>query len=423
MTSARLGRTSGQKTVCIIGNYSGRNAGDAAMLEGIMLDVRERFGDVRFTIPTINPQFIRNTYPNFNAEPVSALPWNGCVKFLGLPVWKAIRDADLVLVTDAILFDHGLMNPFKNYLSSLALLLPPAKARGVPVVLYNVSIGPVSTAAGRWCLRRVLEAADSVILRDEISRRTLARLGLVVKAHTGGDSALGAKPASEVELAAALTEQGVRPTGRPIVGFNMNAYGSAFLKFEKSQLSPDSVIPMLADTIRWIRVELGADVWIFSTQHMDETFCRRLQALAGADETPLFSNRKYSHRVILGLMSKLSMMVGMRTHSLILASSWGNPLVGMVTYPKTYGYLERVHQEKRSFPITQLTETGLRQLLANTWANREEVRAEVTREAGTQRRLSKLSVVHLQPFLETDAPVVPASAAVPVTEALVSGVR
>lgn len=374
------------------------------MLEGMMLDIRERFGAVRFTIPTIAPDFIRRTYVGLDAHPVPSLPWRGSVRLLGRPVWKALREADVILVTDAILFDRNLFNPVKNYLSSLALLLPPARRRGVPVVLYNVSLGPVGSRAGRWCLKRVLESADAVILRDETSRRTLSRLRLSYRhVYTGGDAALGATPAADMAIRQALHARGVRDTGRPVVGFNMNSYGAAFLRRGHARLSPDRTVRMLADTIRWIRHELGADVWIFCTQHMDEPLCRQLQREAGADETPLFTNRECGHRLLLGLMSKLSLMVGMRTHSMILASSWGTPVVGIVTYPKTLGYLERINQEARSLPITDLDETRLRTLIGRTWETRADVSAELTPLVDSQRRLSKSATEYLRPYLEIQA--------------------
>jgi polysaccharide pyruvyl transferase WcaK-like protein len=145
--------------VAVIGNYSGRNAGDAAILGGLLRDITETYPerDFAFEVPTINPGFIRRAYPEYPVRPVGLLPWHLSVKILGLPIVRCVLRADLVLVTDAILFDHKLYNPLFNYLHTLSWVLPMAARRGVPIVLYNVSLGPVYTEAGRDWLIRVLE--------------------------------------------------------------------------------------------------------------------------------------------------------------------------------------------------------------------------------------------------------------------------
>src|SRR6266540_1456353 len=162
--------------VTVIGNFSGRNAGDAAILGGLLRDITETYPHrrLRFDVPTINPGFVRNTYAEYPVRPVSLLPTSLSLKILGVPIVRSVLGADLVLVTDAILFDRKLYNPLFNYLHTLSWVLPWGARRGVPIVLYAVSLGPVTTAAGRTCLTQVLRATCRLIVRDRPSR-ALAR--------------------------------------------------------------------------------------------------------------------------------------------------------------------------------------------------------------------------------------------------------
>jgi hypothetical protein len=50
------------KKICVIGNFSGRNAGDAAILGCLLQDVSSLYGDALFEIPTINPGFVARHY-------------------------------------------------------------------------------------------------------------------------------------------------------------------------------------------------------------------------------------------------------------------------------------------------------------------------------------------------------------------------
>ena len=63
------------KKICVLGNFSGRNAGDAAILGGLLEDVSSRHPDTLFAVPTINPGFVRRAYARYRVKPVGLLPW------------------------------------------------------------------------------------------------------------------------------------------------------------------------------------------------------------------------------------------------------------------------------------------------------------------------------------------------------------
>ena len=92
----------------------------------------------------------------------------------------------------------------------MALVLPMAKKRGTPVVLYNVSLGPAKTKTGKACLRRVLEASDEIILRDTESLGEIpSDGGFEPRIRSGADCALSIDPAD------AATVDRIIARGRP----------------------------------------------------------------------------------------------------------------------------------------------------------------------------------------------------------------
>ncbi|MBN8550415.1 MAG: polysaccharide pyruvyl transferase family protein, partial [Deltaproteobacteria bacterium] len=185
-------------SLTLLGSSSGRNAGDAALIAGIMDSVDESCGrKLVYEIPTIKPSFIRNNYHN-QTQPIGMLPWNLSVKMLGVPTYRSIMRTDLSLVFDAILFDRSLYNPLFNFLSTLALLLPRAKRAGKRMGFFNVSAGPVTTPAGREMLRRVASLMDFVTVRDQNSYDLLRNIGVVDQPILiTADAALTMRPASE----------------------------------------------------------------------------------------------------------------------------------------------------------------------------------------------------------------------------------
>lgn len=337
------------RRVLVVGNYSGRNAGDAALLEGLLRDVVRAYpeADLRFRVPTISPGFVRATYPE-NVEPVGLLPWHLSLKILGVPIVREVLRADLVLVTDAILFDRKLYNPLHNYLHTLSWVLPLGARRGVPVVLYAVSLGEIRTEAGERCLRRVLGAARSVLVRDRESAamaRSLAPEG--VAPALVADCAFSSEPAAEARVEEICRRRGLFRSGRPVLAVNVNAYLDRYVGEPGERIG-------------------------------DATF----QAIvAGA-------------------------LVGMRTHSLILAARVRTPLGGIVTYPKTAGFLASVGLGEERFEFDGFDQEALWRFLRSVWERRDAIRGRLEETVPEQERLARRAAEGLRPWLgPADAPV------------------
>ncbi len=385
--------------VCIMGNFSGRNAGDAAILGGLLEDVHRRFPGASFSVPTINPGFVRRQYAEFPVRPVALLPWNLSVKILGLPVWRAVRAARLVLVTDAILFDRKLLNPLYNYLWTLSWVLPAARRRGVPIVLYNVSLGPVRTPLGRRCLRRVLESADLVIVRDDESADLCRQLCPAGEAPVrGADCALNVRPADPRRVDALIAEKRLGFCARPVITFNVNSYLDVFLR---GQATADAFAPLMAEVMDRAIAELDVNAVVVTTQPMDGAITRRVLAAARRhDRISAIANGECDYRDIAGLLGRAELHVGMRTHSLILAAAMGTPVVGLLCTPKNRGFLMSIRQHERMVDFEGLTANRLFEAVRDAWRERVRLREELGPIIAEQKALARAGVERLRPYLE-----------------------
>lgn len=389
------------KRVTVLGNFSGRNAGDAAILEGLLKELSARYGRLLFQVPTINPSFIRRSYKGYCVRPVSLLPWKLSLKMFGLPALRAILDCDLVLVTDAILFDHKLFNPLFNYLSTLALLLPLAKRRAVPVVLYNVSLGTIDSELGRRCLERVIESSEVVILRDVESAQLMRHLGIDHgNVRFGADCALSIEPCSEERLEEICKREGLFERRGRRIGFNINSYIDTYVENRARRISRRAFLEAVAVAVDRVVAGLDAEVLFVATQHMDIGITREaIERCQSKRHIKMVSNRVYSYRELAGILSRLELMVGMRTHSLILASSVGTPVAGIIAYPKTRAYLRSIGQE-RFLEFDSFSADNLERLVRSAWEERETLRLKVREAVEEQKRRVRESAELLAPFLE-----------------------
>jgi polysaccharide pyruvyl transferase WcaK-like protein len=398
-----MAREDGVRRVAVIGNYSGRNSGDAALLEGLLRDVTETFPETRleFVIPTINPGFVRRTYGSYPVRPVGLLPWNLSLKILGLPIVRTVLGADLVLVTDAILFDRKLYNPTFNYLHTLSWVLPMGARRGVPIVLYNVSLGALSTEAGERCLRRVLEASARVVVRD-LDSAVLARelRPDVPEPIVAADCALSAHPAPEADLAPLLTELGLFSSDRPVLGFNVNAYVDVYVRGDRPPLGDETFQRDVAAVLDRAVRELGVDILMVQTQAMDVRMAEGVLAHVEArDRVRMVTNRDRTHAELTSLVGKVDAFVGMRTHSLILAASMHTPIGGIITYPKTRGFLEAVDCGEEKYEFSNHSADALWRFVRSIWERREPLRSRLQVSVERERAKARAAATELAPWL------------------------
>ncbi|HPG45815.1 MAG TPA: polysaccharide pyruvyl transferase family protein [bacterium] len=385
----------------VLGNFSGRNAGDAAILGGLMQDILAVRSDVTFTIPTINTRFVSKTFAEFPVKPISLMPWALSLKILGLPTLVAALRADLILVTDAILFDRKLYNPLFNYLHTLSLVLPIAARRRVPIALYNCSLGPIRTPQGHRALQRVVDSASMLILRDIESRELLHKLGI---SHPnildGADSALNAQPVDDRRFDEICRAEQLFKSNRPVIGFNINSYVDAFVRQDGKTFGREQLIELYALTADRAIQTFDVDVIFVETQHMDMAIAEEVvQRIAYQDRVRMISNRRYSYRDICAVLKRMELFVGMRTHSLILSSAMGVPPVGIVTYPKNRGYMRTIGQEENLIEFRDLSYDTFFEKIRIAFQHRQEIKVKLLPAVEQEKQKARKSAEFLKPFL------------------------
>ena len=389
------------KKINVIGNFSGRNAGDAAILGCLLQDVALHHPNVLYYIPTINPKFVNSAYRAYNIKSVSLLPWHLSLKILGLPILRSTMKSDLVLVTDAILFDRKLYNPLFNYLWTLSLVLPKAKAKGIPVVLYNCSLGPVRSAKGKECLKRVVDSAEMVILRDQESAELLKKENIThPRIIEGADCALNARPADDNRFAEICRREQLFTSGRPVVGFNVNSYVDAFVRTDSQNFGRDNLVELYAQTVDQTIESHNVDVIFIETQHMDMGIANQVLArIRRRDRVRVISNRTYSYNDICAVLKRLRLFVGMRTHSLILSSAMGIPPVGIVTYPKNRGYMRTIGMDGNLIEFRDLSVEKFTAKIGSALRQRDQLQAMMLPQVEGEKAKARRSAELLKEFL------------------------
>jgi polysaccharide pyruvyl transferase WcaK-like protein len=358
-------------TILLLGNNSGRNLGDAAILSAILETVTKEMPDAQFLVPSIKPEFIDSHYgTQYNVKGINCMPWTGSLRLFGIPTIAAIARSDAALICDGIIFGKGFWNPAFNFLITLFLLLPFFKMFRCKLICYNCGIGPFPSAVSRHAARIVMNNSDLVTLRDEDSQQLAQEIGVTQPLLVTGDSAFTNPVSSDERAEEILADNGI-PLDAPLLGINVTVYIDSWLKPEERVAGADGLLQQIAEAAVRLKEAAGAYPVIFSTQPMDEATSRKLGSLINA---PIIDNTRYLSHDIQAVMRRCELLAGMRFHSLVLASAVGVPVVGMIYAPKVRGYLRLLRCAEYGLELKDIASGVLLTKLPKAWSERAEMK-------------------------------------------------
>jgi len=382
-------------SITILGSFSGRNAGDAAILASTISDIKDLAPETRFEVPTLNPFFISKNYPSSYVRPVSILPWNLSLKLLGLPTLMSIRRTDLSLITDAILYDVGLYNPLNNHLFGLASIVAYARRLGKRIFGLNCGVGPVYTKMGKRLVKYICDNNELIIVRDEYSRCLLQNVGVSKPSIiVGADSALLNKPAETSRINEILSENGIDKS-RGLIGFNITKYLDTWIAKGEERIDKQFFQTTIAKVVDRLVEDLGVDVVFVVTQPMDAGIVKEtFEKIKNREHVKAIGSRgNYMNHELMGVLSKMDLFIGMRYHSLILSSAMNVPIVGIAYTPKVKSLLGQIGQSERVIDFQDFDVEKLYLLAKNAWDQREETRKEI------EPKVNELKTKALQSFV------------------------
>jgi polysaccharide pyruvyl transferase WcaK-like protein len=388
----------GAMRITVLGNFSGRNAGDNAILGNLVRDVAAAMPQARFIVPTLNPAAVRRICRGYDVKPLGLMPWNGAMKILGLGTLRAMVQTDCVLVTDNILFDKSFYNPLFNYLSTIALFAPLAQRRRIPIILYNASVGPIVTPIGAKALQRVLKGSPLAILRDRasvdlITKKVPSRPELILAA----DCALNTVPPPAEKIRALGSSLGILADGRPKLALNVNSYVDAW-KTDGGSMARTGFVTEIAATFDELVREFDAQPVFFVTQTMDTGVTESIRSamVTGRNAPMAVVGASCNYQELTGLLSTMDMLIAMRTHALILATSVHTPALNLNTYPKSAAYMETIGQGRWSLNIEDFSRQALATLARSGWQARSATRAELEKRVPVEKSKAAFSAQRLR---------------------------
>ena len=310
----------GKRGVLICGAYGMSNAGDDAILEAILAEMRSIDPNMPLTVMTRRPKEIAVQHH------VRAIHTFNIFGFL-----RAMKRSALYINGGGSLIqDVTSSRSLWYYLFSLRA----AKKRGCKVLMYGCGIGPVSRGLNRRASAEAMNRyVDAITLREEHSRRELESFGVTKpEIIVASDPALFIQPASQRETDNFLAAHGLRKEDKHILFClrNWPGYG------EKAE--------MFGRAAAYAREKHGLRPVFFAINYRtDGAPSAQAAAFAGPDAVVI--DEFLSTAMTVGLVSRMSAVVSMRLHALIFAASQSVPVAGISYDPKVRAFLDYIGQD------------------------------------------------------------------------------
>ena len=300
--------------VVMSGYYGFGNAGDEAIMQAVYNNITQAQAETTITVLSKSAADTKENYG-----------YNAVGRFNPFRVANAIRGSDaLVFGGGSLLQDNTSTRSLMYYLTIIRI----ANFFKRPVMIYANGIGPVNRPKNRERVRRAVEAAKVVTLRDESSLEELRRMGverddIVVT----GDPVYTMELPTPDECLELLRETGIPPERQfaVISVRKISDGGQAFAE--------------LARLCDMICSELGIEVVFLPMQPSVDTAASR-EVAALMSSPAIVPERNFSPRELLGIVRSAQLVVSMRLHTLIFAARAGTPLCGVVVDPKIEANLE-----------------------------------------------------------------------------------
>lgn len=339
------------KRIVMSGYYGFGNAGDEAILRSLCGSVSRNVPGAEITVLSKKPSLTAGEC--------------GCravARFDPAGVFGAVRRCDVLISGGgSLLQDSTSTRSLLYYL----WIIHMAERLGKKTVIFANGIGPVTKPRNRERVRRTVERADVVTLRDPDSARELREMGVCRE-----DVTVEADPVFLLEPApAARAEEILRASGLP--------EGASFAAVSVRPWNGGGGFPeRFAALCDMVRREYGREIVFVAMQPASD-------GKASLSVMGRMKNRAYlvsggcTPGELMAVFGKADAVISMRLHSLIFAARMGTPAVGFVYDPKVESYLDMLGMPSAGSPCgcaDGSAERAVRDLLENREAHAARIR-------------------------------------------------
>ena len=305
--------------IMISGYYGFNNTGDEAILKSMVRAFKEKIPQAKITVLSRNPLHTSQTYK------VKAINRLHLIKVI-----HCLRNVNLFISGGGGLLQDSTGKGW-SILYYLGLILI-AKIVKVPVMIYAQGIGPINKKINKLLIKWILNKVKLITVRDNHSKKLLNNLGVSVPSiYVNSDPVflLKKKNINHIIDSHPYIKKLFNADDHPLVGVSVREY--------KSNGSDSKRI--FAQAADYLIENYQAKI-IFLPFHFDEDVHNSEEILSLMKNQADVLKTKLEPEELLSVLSRLSLVIGVRLHSIIFSSMANIPFVAFNYDPKVKYFVE-----------------------------------------------------------------------------------
>ncbi len=344
------------------------NAGDEAILSGMLLELRAQFPEARIGVVSANPKGALGIY---RVMEVPGSDIRALIEF-------AEQSDLLILGGGGLFYDYwgftvddlltGAQRGAGIYVG-FALL---ATLLNKPLMIYAVGVGPLFSDVGKHYTRLAFEQAHGITVRDSESKEILASLGIPPEnVHVTADP-VWRFPDISLELSKSLVPPVGLNASSPLLGVSVRPW-----------TNPDAEDDWETEVARALDgfIEQYQGTVLFIPFHKsdgsvdDHAQSEKIRGLMKYADSAHVLDADISLEKKISLLRRCNLTLGMRLHANILAMRYGIPAVGLAYDPKVANLFNEVGKPGYSLDLRLIGAETLLFVLGQAYKERVALRA------------------------------------------------
>lgn len=331
--------------ITILGYYGYKNSGDEAILKSIIHSMRAVDPDLTFAVLSRNP---RGTILEHEVDSIH--------RFNIPRASKVLKKTRVFLAGGGNLIqDDTSTRSILYYLFMLGL----ARRCRAKTMLFANGIGPIERRINWYFAAKALNKLDAITLRDPVSYKELQSMGITKPTiQVTSDPAILLEAVDKSVIDELISKEEI-PQDKPLIGISVRKWADL------------SYFPEIAAIADFCIERFNAHPVFIPMQHPSDLNACQSIMLRMKHKASIIRGI-YAPEAMLGFTGRLSLMIGMRLHSLVYAANQGIPLLGLVYEPKVDAFLKEVSQPSAG-SLLKIDHDQVCKLLEGIWANREKI--------------------------------------------------
>jgi len=305
--------------IMISGYFGFNNTGDEAILKSMVRAFKEKIPQVKIAVLSHNPLQTSQTYK------VKAINRLHLIKII-----RCLRNVNLFISGGGGLLQDSTGKGW-SILYYLGLILI-TKTVKVPVMIYAQGIGPINKKINKLLIKWILNKVNLITVRDNHSKKLLNNLGVSgpsIYVNSDPVFLLKKKNINHIIDNHPYIQNLINSDNRPLIGISVREYKSNGSDSKRIfAQAADYLIENYQAKIIFFPFQFDEDV------HINEEILSLMKNKAEALKI------KLEPEELLSVLSQLSLVVGVRFHSIVFSSMVNIPFIAFNYDPKVRYFVE-----------------------------------------------------------------------------------